>query len=205
MITLPHDSFTTPSRGGGTVSLRWVFLTWCTEGVRSSNQVAPAAGPIGQSPLMISGPEPHPSLYLALLLSSSCLFLLPLSYFPLSSWSWFSMSSSSSRTLAYLISASYLPYSTRRRILVLISTTRRKRERNSPLPLPPSSFFSFSFGPVRRSNAPFWYLVMFHYFPPESLRQPSHLPPKRRGLDSHRPTSVSRRRLNAHHRNARTH
>lgn len=52
---------------------------------------------------------------------------------------------------AYLISASYLPYSPRRRILVLISTTRRKRERislplflprlhPSPPPLPPSSY-----------------------------------------------------------------
>ena len=32
---------------------------------------------------------------------------------------------------------------------------------------------------------------MFHYFPPESLRRPSHLPPKRRGLNSHQPSSVA--------------
>lgn len=112
------------------------FFSPGARGVRSSNQVAPVVGPIGQSLLMISGPEPQPSLYLALF-SFSRLFsfhsFLILFLFLISDER-FSMSFSPSCTLAYLISASYLPYSTRCRILVLISTTRRKRERNS-LPL----------------------------------------------------------------------
>lgn len=111
---------------------------------------------------------------------------------------------------AYLINAFYLPCQDSVSWSLYQRRVGKGRESLS-LSLPPFFVFIllllllFLHRPMRRSNAPFWYLVMFHYFPPESLRQSSHLPPKRRGLDSHRPTSVSRRRLNAHYHSARTH